>query len=176
LAPLIFLRGFVMYYEFEKISEEHRKSVVDIFNYFIENGYAAYPEEKVPYEFFDMLLKIAQEYPAIVVTDNAGRDKIIGFAFMRPYHPMKAFKRTAEVSYFLLPEFTRRGIGKTIIEFFIMEAKKINIDTLLADISSLNEQSIKFHEKMGFSHCGRFQRVGRKFEKNFDVIWMQKLL
>ena len=89
---------------------------------------------------------------------------------------MDAFKRAAEVSYFLLPEFTRRGIGKKIIEYFIREAKKINVDTLLADISSLNVQSVKFHEKMGFSHCGRFQRAGRKFEKDFDVVWMQKLL
>jgi len=123
-----------------------------------------------------MLLKIAQEYPAIVVVDTSSQDKIIGFAFMRPYHPMQAFKRTAEVSYFLLPEFTRRGIGKMIIEFFIQEAKKINVDSLLADISSLNEQSIKFHEKMGFRQCGRFQRVGRKHGKDFDVVWMQKLL
>ncbi|MFH1776033.1 MAG: GNAT family N-acetyltransferase, partial [Candidatus Omnitrophota bacterium] len=79
-------------------------------------------------------------------------------------------------TYFLLPEFTRKGIGKKILEFLIQEAQKKNIDTLLANISSFNEQSIKFHEKMGFSHCGSFKRVGRKFGKNFDVVWMQKLL
>ena len=54
--------------------------------------------------------------------------------------------------------------------------RKSHIDTLLADISSLNEPSIKFHEKLGFSHCGSFKRVGRKFGKDFDVVWMQKLL
>ena len=75
-----------------------------------------------------------------------------------------------------MPEFTWQGIGKKIMEFFIQEAKKINIATLLADISSLNKQSIKFHEKMGFAHCGRLRSVGRKFGKDFDVIWMQKLL
>ena len=63
-----------------------------------------------------------------------------------------------------------------IMEFFVQEAKKINIDVLLADISSLNEQSIKMHEKVGFSHCGFFRRVGRKFGKNFDVVWMQRFL
>ena len=165
-----------MNYEFKKISEEHRKPVIDIFNYFIENGFAAYPEEKVSYEFFDMMLKITQGYPAIVVINAGNQNQIVGFAFMRPYHPMKTFKRTAQVSYFLLPEFTRQGIGKMIMEYFVQEAKKIHIDALLADISSLNEQSIKFHEKMGFSHCGCFQRIGRKFGRDFDVVWMQKLL
>ena len=38
-----------MNYEFRKISEQHRKPVIDIFNYFVENGFAAYPEEKEPY-------------------------------------------------------------------------------------------------------------------------------
>lgn len=165
-----------MIYEFKKISEEHRKPIIDIFNFFIEKGFAAYPEEKVPYEFFDMILKITQGYPAIVIVNGDSPDQIIGFAFMRAYHPMKAFKRAAEVSYFLLPEFTRQGIGKKIMEFLVREAKKINVDTLLADISSLNEESIRFHEKMGFSHCGCFRRVGRKFDKDFDVVWMQKLL
>ena len=165
-----------MNYEFKTIVEEHRKPVIDIFNHFIENGFAAYPEEKVPYEFFDMILKITQGYPAIVIVDLLAKNQIIGFAFMRPYHPMKTFKRTAEVSYFLMPEFTRQGIGKKIMEFFVQEARERAIDVLLADISSLNEQSIKFHEKMGFTHCGCFRRVGRKFGKDFDVIWMQKLL
>lgn len=165
-----------MNYEFKKISEEYRKAVIDIFNYFIENGYAAYPEEKMPYEFFDMILKNTRGYPAIVIVDTHSQNKIIGFAFMRPYHPMKVFQRTAEVTYFLLPEFTRQGIGKKIMEFFVQEAKKINIDTLLAHISSFNQQSIAFHEKMGFSQCGCFRRIGRKFGNDFDVVWMQKML
>lgn len=165
-----------MNYKFQKISEEHRKPVIDIFNAFIEKGFAAYPEERVPYEFFDALLKMTQGYPAVVVCDTTHENQIYGFAFLRPYHPAKTFQGTAQATYFLLPEFTRKGIGKALMEFFVQEARKRNIRTLLADISSLNAPSIKFHEKMGFSHCGCFKRVGRKFEKDFDVVWMQKLL
>ena len=72
-----------MNYEFKKISEEHRKPVIDIFNFFVEKGFAAYPEEKVPYEFFDMMLKMTQGYPAIVVVNSDSQDQIIGFAFTR---------------------------------------------------------------------------------------------
>jgi len=158
------------------IAEEHRKAVIDIFNYFIKNGYAAYPQEQLPYEFFDMMLKMTHGYPAVVVKDSTRQGQVVGFAFMRPYHSMKTFKRAAEVSYFLLPDVTRQGIGKAIIELFTQEAKKIEVDTLLADISSLNTQSIQFHEKMGFTPCGCFRRVGKKFNKDFDVVWMQKLL
>jgi L-amino acid N-acyltransferase YncA len=34
------------------ILNEDRKSIIDIFNYYVENSYAAYPETKLPYEAF----------------------------------------------------------------------------------------------------------------------------
>lgn len=165
-----------MDYQFQKISEEYRTPVIDIFNHFIENGFAAYPEECVPYEFFDMLNTMTHGYPTIVIIPTGQPQKVVGFAFMRPYHPLKTFRRTAMVSYFLMPEATRQGLGQRIVEFFVLEAKKIGVDTLLADISSLNGPSLRFHEKMGFTRCGCFARVGRKFNKDFDVVWMQKIL
>jgi hypothetical protein len=38
------------------LSSEDREPVMDIFNYYIENSFAAYPEKKFPYQFFDMFL------------------------------------------------------------------------------------------------------------------------
>ena len=56
------------------------------------------------------------------------------------------------------------------------EARQRGIDTILANISSHNEQSLAFHAGHGFTECGRFRRAGRKFEKDFDIVWMQKFL
>ena len=161
---------------FQPMTETHIEPVLEIFNYFIKNSFAAYPEDPVPSEFFPKLLQITQGYPSIVVVDKDREDKVIGFAFMRALHPSKTFRRTAELSYFLLPEYTRKGIGHTIMKYLIEESQKIGIDCLLAEISSLNEQSINFHKKTGFEQCGLFKRAGRKFDQDFDVVWMQKLL
>ena len=57
-----------------------------------------------------------------------------------------------------------------------IEAKKMGIKVLLADISSENRDSIKFHLKNGFSRCGLFHKAGFKFGKHFDVVWMEKEL
>ena len=162
--------------EFKPLGADHRQAVIDILNFYIEDGFAAFPREKVSYEFFDILLKMTAGYPAIIVTDKDRADEVVGFALMRPYHLMKTFQRTAQAGYFLRPEYTRRGIGRKIMEFFTAEAGKMGVDSLLADISSLNEASIKFHRKMGFELCGRFRRVGRKHDRDFDVVWMQKML
>ena len=158
----------------EKLSEDNRIPVMDIFNHYIENGFAAYPETKLPYELFDMFLGMARKYPAVVIKDEAGQ--VNGFGLLRSYHPMAAFQRTAEITYFLAPGRTGQGLGKVLLDFLEVEAGKMGIDCLLADISSLNESSISFHRKNGFKECGRFEKVGRKFGQDFDQVWMQKRL
>lgn len=158
----------------EDLSIDHRIGVIDIFNHYIENSYAAYPEKKVPYDFFDMLLGMTLQHPAVAARDETGR--VIAFALLRPYHAMQAFDRTAEISYFVAPDQTGRGVGTIMLSHLEAEAVKMGIDTLLADISSRNQGSISFHRKNGFRECGRFDKVGRKFGRDFDQVWMQKHL
>ncbi|MHB9068679.1 MAG: GNAT family N-acetyltransferase, partial [Pirellulaceae bacterium] len=84
--------------------------------------------------------------------------------------------RTAEVTYFISPEFTKRGIGTALLKRLSDEAILRGIDLLVASISSKNEESIAFHRKNGFRECGRFERAGRKNEQDFDIVWMQRRL
>jgi L-amino acid N-acyltransferase YncA len=50
---------------FEKMTQEYSKDVIDIFNYYVENSYAAYPESKLPTEFFNKFLEMTKGYPAL---------------------------------------------------------------------------------------------------------------
>ncbi len=163
-----------MDYHFEPLAARDRKPVIDTFNYYIENSFAAYPEKKVDYDFFDIILTMTKGYPAISVKTGAG--EFMGFAFLHAYHPMPAFKRTAQITYFLNPDCTGAGIGKAILGRLINKAKQLSINSLLANISSLNERSIDFHLKNGFTECGRFKKIGRKHGRYFDVVWMQKMV
>ena len=45
-----------MTYTFESMTVEQRQAVIDIFNNFIMNGFAAYPEEPLGYALFDRFL------------------------------------------------------------------------------------------------------------------------
>jgi len=163
-----------MNYSFKPLTEDDREAVVDIFNHFVEHDFAAYPEQKVPYELFDRFVAATAGYPAIGVHADDG--SVVGFGFMRPYHYADTMRRTAEITYFLLPEHTGQGVGTRVLEYFIGEAKKMGIETFLASISSLNEQSLNFHRKHGFTECGRFVRIGRKKNRDYDMVWMQKFL
>jgi L-amino acid N-acyltransferase YncA len=165
-----------MQIRFEKMAEGDREAVIDLFNYYIENSFAAYPEKKVPYGLFDQFLALTEGYPAFTVRDEEQAGRIVGFAFLRPYHPLSEFQRAAEITYFIEPGYTGQGIGSRILERITGEAKRKGIDTILANVSSLNESSLRFHERHGFEECGRFRRVAKKKGQDLDVVWMQKIL
>jgi L-amino acid N-acyltransferase YncA len=42
---------------------EDRQPIIDIFNYYVENSYSSYPENKLPHEAFDKMLQMANGLP-----------------------------------------------------------------------------------------------------------------
>lgn len=163
-----------MEYSIGPMSTEDCESVMDIFNFYVENTFAAYPEDRLPYQAFDMFLKMSDGFPSGTIKDQNG--KIVGFGMLRSHNPMPTFSQTAEVTYFIHPDHTGKGLGKMLLDSLEKGAIDKGITTILANISSNNPNSIRFHEKNGFIECGRFRRVGRKMGEEFDTVWMQRML
>lgn len=157
---------------FSRISESEREGIIDLFNDYIEHSFAAYPEQKVPYEFFSLFLEACRDYPSVVARLPDGN--VAGFGMLRAHNPMPAFRHTAEITYFIRPDLTGKGLGSKMLALLEDEGKRQGITTILSSISSLNEGSIRFHAGHGFTECGRFKKVGEKKGRVFDTIWMQK--
>ncbi len=163
-----------MNYELVDLVDGERTAIVSIFNHYVEQSFAAYPDEPVTDAFFDRILAMSKGYPAVSIKAETG--EVVGFGFLRAFHPSTTFRRTAEITYFLLPGHTGRGLGNRLLAYFIEKAREIGIDNLLASVSSLNEQSLRFHTGAGFERCGTFRAVGRKLGRDFDMVWFQKRL
>lgn len=159
---------------FAPMTADDRIEVIDIFNHYIENSYAAYPERKLPYEAFGALLNMCQGYPSATARTDSG--EVVGFGMLRPYSPISSFSGTAEITYFIKPGHTGRGIGVEILDHLIEGARARGITTLLASISSLNDGSIRFHARNGFVECGRLAGIGCKNGKTFAVVYYQRML
>ncbi len=164
-----------MGYRLEPMGEPHRNQVVDLYNHYVETSFAAYPEVRAPYELFDRFLAMARGYPALVATSEETGD-VVGFAFLHAYHAATSFRRTAEITYFLSPAHTRKGLGTLFLQGLEQAARPLGVDCLLASVSSRNEASLEFHRKRGFVECGRFREIGRKRGEGFDLVWFQKRL
>ncbi len=156
-----------------KVGEKDQESVIAVFNYYVENSLAAYPDRRVDAGFFDTLKDVVYGDSFYVVE---AEETVIGFGFLKRYHRYPAFDRTAELGYFLLPEYVKKGLGSELLETLTLDAQSKGIDTLLANIVATNRRSIEFHTGKGFRECGRFLRIGKKFGEDMDIVWMQKFI
>ena len=89
---------------------------------------------------------------------------------------MPAFRYAAEITCFIRPDLTGKGLGSEMLARLEEIGKEQGITTILASISSLNEGSIRFHARHCFYKCGRFAGVGVKKGVIFDTIRMQKFI
>lgn len=149
------------------------RPIVAIYNYFIKNSLAAYSATQVDNAYFKKVRKSTQGFPFFVVESDK---KVIGYGYGRPYNYLDTCKNTATITYFILPEFTGIGIGTKLFNLIIDKLHKKNMNNIIVNISSVNQQSINFHKKMGFIECGKFRKMGIKNGQIFDMLWMQKFI
>jgi phosphinothricin acetyltransferase len=152
------------------VSDADWPTVTAIFNHFVEHSFAAYNDEPVDVTFFRERHSANPELPFVVVEHD---DRVVGFAYLSPYHSAATMRRTACLTYFLRPEATGLGIGSRLLEHLLEAGAASGIRNFLAHISSHNNGSIRFHLKHGFRECGRFVDVGKKNGQVFDQVWLQ---
>jgi len=162
-----------MIYKIEDFSISDIDQITGIFNYYIANSFAAYPDQIFTNDFVNQILNIDSNLPKYVVKFNS---EIVGFGFAYKYHHASVFDRVTKFAYFILPEHTKKGLGKRLLNKLETDCIMLEIESILVHISSLNEASIHFHRKNGFEECGRFKKIGKKFGKDFDDVWMQKVI
>jgi phosphinothricin acetyltransferase len=151
--------------------DSDRDGIIAIFNYYAQTSYAAYPEMPVNEQFFTFLREVTLAF--FVMEYHA---RIIGFGLLKPVLPFPAFMTTGMLTYFILPEFTGKGFGDRLLERLSSSAQKMGMTSLVANMSSKNMASIRFHTRHRFTEVGRLHNAGTKFGERFDVIWMQKEL
>lgn len=160
--------------DFPPLHEEDGPEVIRIFNHYIVNSNATFLDEPVSENFYHRMREMLGSFPSAVVRDNDGA--IIGFGMVRPHNPLPAFKHTGEISYFISPGHTGKNIGGKLLAYLEQKARESGMTCILAQISSKNDGSIRFHHKNGFVECGRFVNAGKKNGLFFDTIWMQKFV
>jgi phosphinothricin acetyltransferase len=160
--------------EFADLNEDDLELVREIYNFYIENSTATYYTEKISVgELKEFIPVQHKKYKSFLIkVDN----EPCGFCYISQYKKRQAYDRTAELSLYLKPEHTGRGIGKVVLEHLEKVARDNGISVLIGIISGDNENSIKLFEKNGYEKCAHYKQVGEKFNKILDVVSYQKIL
>ena len=113
-------------------------------------------------------------YPIFVAVDETGL--ILGWGSLSAYHDRAGYRFTVENSIYIAEEHRGKGIGKMLLEALIEAARERGFHCIIAAIDGANQVSIELHRKFGFEVVGHFKRVGYKFNRWLDVVYMELLL
>ncbi|WP_022930973.1 GNAT family N-acetyltransferase [Treponema bryantii] len=129
-------------------------------------------------EFKERIKNIKEKYPYLVCEKDGN---IVGYVYASAYSKREAYDWTVGTSIYVDKKFRRMGIGSLLYSHLEEELKKIGIENLLAGVAYceredpyLTKDSYKFHLREGYVMAGHLKDVGKKFDRYYDLLWMQK--
>jgi L-amino acid N-acyltransferase YncA len=149
-------------------------AINDIYNYYVATSTCTYQEEP---EIVRARAKWFAEHDAahpVIVAELDG--EVIAWASLSWFRSRCAYRYTVEDSVYVRHDLHGRGIGEALLRRLIGLARKLGHRTIIASISGEQSASIALHRKLGFLRAGRLRRVGFKFGRWLDVVYMQLTL
>lgn len=131
-------------------------------------------------EFESRIANTLKKYPYLVaVVDGV----IAGYAYAGMFHERRAYDWSVETSIYVDKNMKKIGIGGALHQALCEELKSRGFFNMNACISYteqedeyLDNNSMKFHEHLGYRLVGQFHKCGYKFDRWYDMIWMEKLI
>jgi phosphinothricin acetyltransferase len=79
-----------------------------------------------------------------------------------------------EDSVYVHPQWQRRGIGAALLTQVLARGDLLGFRETIAVISTDQAGSLALHQRHGFRQAGVLRRVGYKFERWLDVVYLQR--
>ncbi len=139
-------------------------------------------EREVPSleEFERRIVTTLEKYPYIVA-EQAG--KICAYAYAGPFKTRAAYEHSIETSIYVNRSVRQIGIGSLLymaLENVLFVQNITNLNACIAvpiceNDPYLTNGSKVFHEKQGYKPVARFHGCAYKFNRWYDIVWMEKL-
>ncbi|MCQ2467969.1 MAG: N-acetyltransferase family protein [Clostridia bacterium] len=163
----------------EYVTVDDVSELLNIYAPYVQNTAITF-EYEVPTveEFANRIANTKRKFPYIkAIVDG----EIVGYAYAGTFRVRPAFNWSVETSIYVKSDCRRSGVGRALYEALEGELKKMGIINVYACIIHelepnpyVNDDSYNFHLNMGYRLIGRFPDCGYKFDRWFDMIWMEK--
>lgn len=131
-------------------------------------------------DFRQRIVDISSEFPYLVAEVDG---RIAGYSYAHRFRERAAYNHCVEMTIYLDRDSRHSGVGEPLYRELERRLAAMGKRNLCASITwtdkeneYLTHDSIHFHEKMGYVKVAHFHECGRKFNRWFDMIWMEKIL
>jgi len=158
---------------------EDAERLVEIYSHYVLNTAVSF-EYEVPTvaEFQDRMKKVMEKYPYLVAEKDG---HIVGYTYSSPYSCREAYAWSVANSIYLDKDYRRQGIGSLLYRELEKRLKEQGIVNLLAGSAFAEEEdeylthgSYNFHTRMGYEKVAHMKDIGKKFDRWYDLLWLQK--
>ncbi len=162
-------------------SESDAERLLEIYAPYVLNTAITF-EYDVPSkeEFRNRIKHTLDQYPYLVAEKEG---KIVGYAYAGVFKARAAYSRCVETSIYVDDSCRHHGVGKSLYATLEEKLKEMGILNANACISwtdttdrYLTHESPEFHAKVGYKKVAHFHQCGYKFNRWYDIIWMEKML
>jgi phosphinothricin acetyltransferase len=151
-------------------------ALTSIYNHYVEHSPATFDLEPFTVEarrsWFEHYAPGGPHRLLVAIDDGA----VAGYASSGRFRPKAAFYPSVEVTIYLHPDATGGGIGSALYQELFAELCDERLHRAYAAITQPNPASVALHRRFGFVDVGTMTEVGRKFDKWWDVLWMERSL
>lgn len=153
-------------------------AVAAIYDREVRDGTATFDILPPPRSKWEGLLTSSHpgDHFVVAVAEGGAEGTVLGFAYSSAFRPKGAYDRTREVTVYVDPSATGRGVGRLLYDDLLARMTRGGVRTALACISLPNDASERLHRACGFERQGVLRDVGRKFDRWIDIVWWQKVL
>ena len=153
-------------------------AILAIYNHYVERSAATFEVARLrPAERTAWLDEhLAGGRYRLWVATEGGTHRVLGWATSSPFRPRAAYATTVESSVYCRTGFEGRGIGSRLYAALFASIQEEDIERVVAAITLPNPSSVRLHRRFGFRRVGTFHRVGRKFDRFWDVAWFERPL
>lgn len=131
-------------------------------------------------DFRQRIIKVTSKFPYLLAEENG---KVLGYSYAGTFRTRRAFDHCVEVSIYIDKSLRHQGIGQALYNELEKRLKAQGIINLNASIATahfpddnLTPDSEIFHKKMGYTIVGKFNKCGYKFNRWYDMMWMEKMI
>lgn len=157
------------------------QKLLEIYTPYVEKTAITF-EYEVPTltDFQQRICHTLEKYPYLV----AQRDgEILGYSYAGPFKARPAYDWAVETTVYIRQDQKKTGLGRKLYKTLEAVLLKQNIQNLYACIayteaedSYLTQDSVHFHKRLGYRLIGQFKQCGYKFDRWYDMVWMEKHL
>jgi phosphinothricin acetyltransferase len=157
------------------VSEADVGAIAAIYGHHVLHGTASY--EVDPPSVEDMAARIRRVtgpgWPFIVAELER---EVVGYAYATQFRDRAAYRFTCEDSIYVDHRHMGHGIGTALLLALMERSADYGFRTMVAVIGGAEPASIALHASCGFEEVGRLKRVGFKFGRWLDSVYMQREL